>query len=125
MSSNFKFTSEQIESFLSYINLPEEFRHADTPRDISLLTALHVYMVTTVPYENLTLHYSAQREPSLNPNDIFTKIVTNARGRGGYCMENALLYLHMLRGLGFQAYAAGVRIRLRLDGVPQGDYTGW
>ena len=48
-----------------------------------------------------------------------------ANGRGGYCMENCIFFNHVLRALGFQVYMAGARIRLRVDGVPTGDYIGW
>ena len=74
---------------------------------------------------NLTLHYSAEHRPSLDPQDLFQKIVANGRGRGGYCMEVSLLFMHMLRGLGFHTYTPGARVRNRIDGVPQGDFNGW
>ena len=40
-------------------------------------------------------------------------------------MENSLFYNQVLKGLGFRAYTVGVKIRHRIDGVPQGDYIGW
>lgn len=41
-------------------------------------------------------------------------------------MEGNLLYNHILKAAGFDAYTAGVRIRPRVNGVPGGDvYTGW
>ncbi|KAF4966603.1 hypothetical protein FSARC_5723 [Fusarium sarcochroum] len=40
-------------------------------------------------------------------------------------MEIAILYNHILRAMGFDAYTAGVRTRGRLEGVPRGDYPGW
>lgn len=40
-------------------------------------------------------------------------------------MENSIFYNHILRALGFNAYTAGVRIRPRVNGVPQGNYMGW
>lgn len=40
-------------------------------------------------------------------------------------MENSLFYNQILRSLGFRAFPVGVRIRHRIDGVPQGDYIGW
>ncbi|KPM37275.1 hypothetical protein AK830_g9294 [Neonectria ditissima] len=61
----------------------------------------------------------------LDPQHLFRKIVTDNRGRGGFCMEIAILYNHVLRAAGFDAYTAGVRTRGRLEGVPQGDYPGW
>lgn len=40
-------------------------------------------------------------------------------------MENSIFFNHVLKGLGFQVYTAGVRIRPRIGGVPGGDYIGW
>ncbi|KAJ1326977.1 N-hydroxyarylamine O-acetyltransferase [Microdochium nivale] len=41
-------------------------------------------------------------------------------------MENALLYYHVLKGLGFDVYTVGARTRERdSGGVPGGDFPGW
>jgi len=120
------YTDEEIDQFLSFIGIPEEYYTANCPRrDLDFLTALHSHMLSTVPYENLSLHYSKEKSISLDPHVLYQKIVLGGRGRGGYCMENSLLYMHMLRGLGFNTFTAGVRIRLREDGIPHGDYIGW
>jgi arylamine N-acetyltransferase len=117
------YTREQIDQFLKHIGLPEELHHAEPSP--SLLKALHIYTLSTLPYENLSLHYNPTHAIVLNPQHLFEKIVENKRGRGGYCMENAILYNHILRGLGFDVYTAGARTRTRVDGVPQGDFPGW
>ena len=119
-------TSEQLSEFLRYIGLPQRYHlESDPPRDLAFLKALHIHTISTVPYENLSLHYSKTRTISTDPQDAFQKVVGDGRGRGGYCMELSLLFNHILRGLGFKAYTAGVRIRLRENGVPAGDYIGW
>ena len=82
-------------------------------------------MLSIAPYENLCLHYSPTHKIDLDPQVLFKKIVVEARGRGGYCMENSILFNHVLRGLGFDVYTAGVRIRPRINGVPGGEYMGW
>ncbi|KAI0159568.1 cysteine proteinase [Xylariaceae sp. FL1272] len=117
------YSREQIDQFLDYIQLPKQYHHA--PPSLDLLKALHVYMLAAVPYENLAIHYNPEHRPALDPQHLFNKIVVNNRGRGGYCMENAILYNHMLVGMGFDTYTAGVRTRLRLGGVPSGDFPGW
>ena len=120
------YTEEQIDNYLSYISIPERYhRRANPARDVEFLTALHIHQISAVPYENLQLHYSKDHQVSLDPQHLYTKIVSNARGRGGYCMENSIFFNHVLRGLGFQVYTAGVRIRPRINGVPGGDYIGW
>ncbi|KAI9163163.1 Arylamine N-acetyltransferase, liver isozyme [Paramyrothecium foliicola] len=120
------FTEEQLAQFLSHIEIPEQFRLDKKPQpDIAFLTALHVHMITAVPYDNLLLHYSKDRSISLDPQKIFHKVVTEKRGRGGYCMESSLFFLYILRDLGFDVYPVGAKSRPRKDGVPHGHYMGW
>ncbi|KAJ4372903.1 hypothetical protein N0V83_003194 [Neocucurbitaria cava] len=82
-------------------------------------------MIAAVPYENLWLHYNPTHINTIKPQDTYENIVTDSRGRGGYCFQVSIFFNHILRGLGFPAYLTTVRIRLRVGGIPQGDYTGW
>ncbi len=108
---------------MDHIQLPKKYHHA--PPSYDLLKALHTHMLAAAPYENLAIHYNPSHAVELNPQHLFRKIVLNKRGRGGYCMENATLYNHILVGLGFDSYTVGVRTRLRDGGVPNGDFPGW
>lgn len=117
------YTREQVDQFLDHIQLPTSLHHA--PPSLSLLKALHVHMISTVPYDNLSLHYNPSHSINIDPQHLFQKIVANKRGRGGYCMEIAILYNHMLVALGYDAYTVGVRTRPRIEGVPEGDFPGW
>ena len=120
------YSQEQLAQFLSYIDIPMIYHLENSPpQDITFLTTLVQYTISRVPYENLSLHYSPSHRILLEPQHLFQKIVGDARGRGGYCMENSLFFTQILRGLGFRAYPVGVRIRYRQDGVPQGDFRGW
>ncbi|KAH8589279.1 arylamine N-acetyltransferase 1 [Bisporella sp. PMI_857] len=120
------YTPEQIVAWEDHVELPTRFRKSQSPElTIEYLTSLHVHQIAAAPYENLLLHYSPHHSVSLDPQVLFKKIVLDKRGRGGYCMENSLCFNHILKGLGFEVYAAGVRIRPRYGGVPKGDYTGW
>ncbi|KAK9788962.1 hypothetical protein SCARD494_09478 [Seiridium cardinale] len=116
-------TVEQISQFLEYLKIPAQLRHAAP--SLSLLRRLHTRMLTACPYENLSIHYNPSHTINLDPQFVFQKVVVDARGRGGYCMELAILYNHLLRGLGFNAYTVGVRTRSRIDGVPGGTFPGW
>lgn len=119
------YTPEQVSQYLKYIEFPAKYHPENyPPRDIAFLTALKTHQISKVPYENLSLHYSKEHAISLEPQHLFQKVVGNARGRGGYCMEGSLFFHQMLKALGFDAYPVGVRIRYRVDGVPQGDYRG-
>lgn len=118
------YTPNQIAEYLNYVGLPIEWHPAADP-DLTLdyLNVLHVHQISTIPYENLTLHYAKDKSVSLDPQWLFEKLVL--RRRGGYCMENSIFYNHILRGLGFQVYTAGVKIRRREGITPVGAYIGW
>ena len=104
------YTVEQIDKYLEYTNTPSKYhRSASPPKNIDFLTALHVHHISTFPYENLSIHYSQDHRITLDPQKLFEKLTVN--GRGGYCMESSIFFNHVLRGLGFQVYTAGVRIR--------------
>jgi len=119
------YSPEQISTFLDYIEIPEHHRKNGPRLNLEFLTDLHVHTLSAIPYENLSLHYNEQHTNTLDPQQLFDKIVRGGRGRGGYCMEISLLYNHILRGLGFQVYTAGVKIRRRQNGIPHGPYVGW
>jgi arylamine N-acetyltransferase len=118
------YSLDQLKAYLSLIDLPKHYwPDAHPTRDFAMLKALHVHAISTHPYENLSLHYSPTVNVSLKSEDIYEKFMNN--GRGGYCFEHGIFFNHILRAMGFSAYMAGVRIRMRVDGVPVGDYSGW
>lgn len=118
------YSPEKLEAYLSLIDLPKKYRpDANPARDLAMLNALHVHAISTHPYENLSLHYSPSINVSLKPEAIYNKFMHN--GRGGYCFEHGIFFNHILRATGFSASMAGVRIRMRVDGIPVGDYSGW
>lgn len=121
---NLAYSIEQIDDYLDYISLPSRFhRNANPPLDLEFLSSLHMHQLSAIPYENLSIHYNPEHKNSLDPQELYEKFTHN--GRGGYCMENSIFFNHILKGLGFDAYTTGARIRLRVNGVPQGDYIGW
>ncbi|KAH8671907.1 hypothetical protein BGZ60DRAFT_23020 [Tricladium varicosporioides] len=122
------YTPSQVRLYEAHISLPQQFRTTSSSppiHNLAYLTALHIHQISSAPYENLILHYSSHHSVSLDPQALFKKIVEDKRGRGGYCMENSILFNHMLRALGWEVYMAGVRIRPRVGGVPVGAYIGW
>ncbi|KAF1849036.1 arylamine N-acetyltransferase 2 [Cucurbitaria berberidis CBS 394.84] len=123
------FSENQLSTFLKYVGLPLSLQQqrcsGDASKDLHFLTRLHTHMISTVPYENLWLHYNPKHTNTIRPQDTYSNVVINNRGRGGYCFQVSIFFNHILRGLGFQAYLTAVRIRLRVDGIPQGDYGGW
>lgn len=117
------FDRQQLTKYFNHVRLPKRYHGDAVARDLEFLTALHKHQIAAIPYENLTLHYSQHKTVDLNPQVLYTKFVTNGRNRGGYCMEGSLFFLNILRSIGFHAYPTVVRIRLREDGVPSGDYV--
>jgi arylamine N-acetyltransferase len=82
------FTSDEIQKYLDVIQLPKKFHPANNPPlNVEFLNALHVHQISTIPYENLDLHYSTKREIKLDPRHCYEKFVERGNGRGGYCME--------------------------------------
>jgi len=126
MADQTPYSAAQLAEYVEYIRLPRKYWPANSPeRDIDLLAALHVHQISAIPYENLDLHYSTHHSISLEPQVLFNKFVrSGGRNRGGYCMEDSLFFLWMLQAYGFDVYPTGVRIRLRENGVPRGDFVG-
>ncbi|PIG86995.1 N-hydroxyarylamine O-acetyltransferase [Aspergillus arachidicola] len=128
------YSALQITKYLSYLSLPSKYNgYVETPhlfpKDEAALTVLFRCQITRFPFENLSVYYSATRQPDINPDTLYSKMMgaeeTGPTGRGGYCLEVNIFFHHMLRGLGFEVYTVGARNRDRVNGVPQGDYGGW
>lgn len=108
------YTPTQLSTYLTHISLPPHLHpsHTTPPRlDLPFLTALHTHQLSTIPYENLSLHYSPDHTVRLDPQHLYRKLVTGGKGRGGYCMEIAVFFNHILLALGFEVYTAGARVR--------------
>ena len=114
-------TQAQLSAFYKHISLPEKF-HNSSP-SLDLLTAIQYHSLATIPFENLSLHYSPTPGVSIDPVEVFSKIVDRNVGRGGYCMENNLLMNGVLRAAGFNVWATGARIIEVKDGEVH--YNGW
>jgi N-hydroxyarylamine O-acetyltransferase len=70
------------------------------------LKGLHFAHVHNVPFENLDIHLG--KALSLNPAELFAKIVT--RKRGGYCYEVNSFFAMILRTFGFQVQCLLARV---------------
>ena len=71
------------------------------------LDALIWANISTVPFENLDV-YDLHMVPSLDPEDLFHKVVE--RRRGGYCFELNTLFGELLNAMGFPTYSVVVRL---------------
>lgn len=82
-----------VELFLRRIGLQSL---PDSP--MKRLQAMHAAMTKTVPFENVAVLEG--KSISLEPGDIFAKVV--GQGRGGYCFELNALLAHLLEGFGYK-----------------------
>jgi N-hydroxyarylamine O-acetyltransferase len=73
--------------------------------DLTTLTQLVQKQLRSIPFENTEVQ--SGRIPSLIPDDIYTKIITNRRG--GYCYEINGIFAMALTALQFEWYFAGAR----------------
>ncbi len=82
--------------------------------DLPFLVELHRQHVFTVPFENLDIHFG--KRISLEPADLFDKIVR--RGRGGYCFELNGLFQLLLEAVGYRVHSAAARVLFGTDAIP-------
>ncbi|OOF95545.1 hypothetical protein ASPCADRAFT_170266 [Aspergillus carbonarius ITEM 5010] len=124
------YTAAQITIWLQHLRLPRAYRTyianpSTFPQTFESLRTLMRCQISRFPFENLSVHYSPTHIVDIRPAILYDKLLgPNANGRGGYCLEVSIFFHHMLRGLGFQTYMTGARIRPRVDGVPGGEYSG-
>ena len=79
------------------------------------LSALIRAHLETVPFENLLIVVEGG-VPSLEPEDLYRKVVENHRG--GWCFElNKIFYL-LLKALGYECYPVPVRVLGRPEPCP-------
>ncbi|KAI9717185.1 MAG: hypothetical protein M1812_004933 [Candelaria pacifica] len=128
LSSRPTYSQEQLSRYFKHIHLPQKYHPIDpktakTKDGLAFLVALQKYQLSKVPFENLSLHYSKYHSISLDPQDLYVKVVE--RGYGGYCMENNCFFGTVLRSLGYDVYSAGARVSNATNGLPGGGYEGW
>lgn len=83
-------------------------------RDTDALAALQRAHLRAIPFENLDIPLG--RGISLDPDQVFAKLVT--RRRGGYCFEQNQLFLRVMQALGIEACPLLGRVWLNANGVP-------
>ncbi|KAJ4376910.1 N-malonyltransferase fdb2 [Didymella sp. IMI 355093] len=134
-----RYSVEQLQDYFTRIQLPQKYLNspllsnnsyaATKEHGLPFLQALTRSHTCEVPFENLELHYSAQKIITLDPADLYTKIVT--RRRGGRCMENNTFFATVLRSLGFEVRNCGGRVSRAMSPYPDVrknqavTYDGW
>ncbi|CAG8904693.1 unnamed protein product [Penicillium egyptiacum] len=112
------YTDQQLELYLTRIgyshsaqsesNLLQHLRQCIENDALSALCDLQRRHLAAIPWGNSGLHYSPHHTISLNPQNLFEKMVE--RRLDGYCMENTGIFFIVLRSLGYLVYATGGRV---------------
>ncbi|KAJ5272215.1 hypothetical protein N7524_005484 [Penicillium chrysogenum] len=112
------YTDQQLESYLDRIgyshsdqsesNILQHLRQHIENDALSALSELQRRHLAAIPWGNSGLHYSQHHTISLNPQNLFEKMVE--RRLDGYCMENTGIFFIVLRSLGYLVYATGGRV---------------
>jgi arylamine N-acetyltransferase len=134
-----RFTKTQLIEYFQVIGLPQNYIDSPISSDASItntkehgLPFLHDltrHHTCNVPFENLTLHYSADKTISLDPVRLFSKFVHQRRG--GRCMENNTFFATVLRSLGFDVRNCGGRVSRAMSPYAEvrrnqiATYDGW
>lgn len=117
MSKIPKYTEEQLEVYLRRISYPgcapgvtlaQDVGQKIAKNALETLSELQRRHLASIPWGNSGLHYSQHHTISLNPDNLFEKMVE--RRLDGYCMESTGLFHIVLRSLGYSVYAAGGRV---------------
>ena len=95
-------TEQQLDKYLERIGYTGT--RELTAENLDALIRAHI---TTVPFENITV-YDFDQVPSLDPEDLYKKIVEDRRG--GYCFELNTSLHNLLTSFGYDAYPVVVRI---------------
>lgn len=110
------YSTEQLSRYFDRIGLLQSYRESSVAQknndqdSLDFLGLLQRYQLAAVPFENLSLHYSAHRTISIDHEEVFEKIIDNKSHRGGYCMENSTLFGTVLRSVGYDVTPVGGRV---------------
>ncbi|KAF9448085.1 cysteine proteinase [Macrolepiota fuliginosa MF-IS2] len=109
-----KYTPAQVAQYLSAIGYDplydeEAISSGRFPTNLDSLGRIMRLHVLTFPFENTSMHYTAEHAMDVTPEGTFARFVSERKG-GSYCFGQNGLLLEILRGLGFRAYAAGARV---------------
>ncbi|PGH36888.1 hypothetical protein GX50_00346 [[Emmonsia] crescens] len=127
------FSREQLAKYISFIiGCPADQGLAKlseleelVQRDpLKVLTVIQQRQLATVPFSNVVLHYSQHHTISLDPDQLFHKLIE--RRLGGYCLENTNLLAIVIRSLGYQFYTTAGRVSKSYDSpTTASQFQGW
>ncbi|KAJ2932443.1 hypothetical protein H1R20_g4671, partial [Candolleomyces eurysporus] len=109
------YSPAQVREYLSaarFDPLPEEneIEEKKFVRSLESLEKIVRAHLTTFPWENTAMHYSASHTMDVSPQGAFERLVKD--GNGSYCFGQNTVLLGILRGLGFRAYSGAGRVNI-------------
>ncbi|KXN92040.1 Arylamine N-acetyltransferase 2 [Leucoagaricus sp. SymC.cos] len=116
-----KYTSEQVAKWLSIIDQDKFYDIGSVssetfPVDLENLERLSLLHLLAFPFENTTMHYTAEHDMDVSTGGIYNRFINERNG--SYCFGHNTLMLEMLRGLGYRAYLVAVRVNHGQAGKP-------
>ncbi|THX01189.1 N-hydroxyarylamine O-acetyltransferase [Aureobasidium pullulans] len=138
-STRRRYNTTELQDYFTRINLSQNYLDSPVLKDaalartkeygLPLLEALCRHHTTAIPFENLILHYSANKKVTLDLSDLYTWFVK--KRRGGRCMENNSFFGTVLRSIGYQVRNCGGRVSRAMSAFPEvrekqaHTYDGW
>jgi arylamine N-acetyltransferase len=120
------YSKSELLEYFARIELPREYFHRvlsdptltkTKEQGLPLLEALCRHHTCHVPFENLILHYSANKKVTLELSELYTWFVK--KRRGGRCMENNSFFATVLRSLGYRVRNCGGRVSRAMSPYPE------
>ncbi|EKM81236.1 hypothetical protein AGABI1DRAFT_56672 [Agaricus bisporus var. burnettii JB137-S8] len=116
-----KYSADQVAQYLSTIDYEphynaEAISSGQFPINIYSLSRVMRLHMLAFPFENISMHYSADHQMDVSHEGIYDRFVKERKG--SYCFGQNGLMLEMLRGLGFRAYTAAARVNSAPAGSP-------
>ncbi|MCJ1396787.1 N-terminal acetyltransferase [Xylographa bjoerkii] len=116
------YTPSQLRAYLEHIDLCSDASDFPEP-SIPWLEKLIRHHISSIPFENLAMHYSKTHLLDLDPVNLYTKVIK--RGFGGGCTELNRMFGLLMKGLGFEVTMHGARVHAAAGGGEGDWYFGW
>ncbi|TCD71687.1 N-terminal acetyltransferase [Steccherinum ochraceum] len=100
------YSPDQVEIYLKKIGYDIPLR--DITPNLETLRTLMVKHTIAFPMDNSDLHYTQEHHMPVTPQGLYQRMVIGTKG--SYCFGLNGLFLGMLRGLGYRAYAGPGRV---------------
>ncbi|KAF8879268.1 hypothetical protein BD779DRAFT_1447074 [Infundibulicybe gibba] len=119
------YTPAQIAEYLQYVGLTQYTESniasggfSPSFDNLGLLVRLHLL---TFLFEHTAMHYTPDHTMDVTAAGVFRQFVHERKG--SYCFGNNSLFLQILRGLGYRAYAGSARVNMAPGFSSPPDYT--